>query len=61
MTDYLENVCYKDTIPFIPPVTCGKVIKVYDFYEFLLKGKADSDIRLQDGDVVFVPSMSDEL
>jgi protein involved in polysaccharide export with SLBB domain len=33
----------------------GKVIKVYDFYEFLLKGKADSDIRLQDGDVVFVP------
>ena len=33
----------------------GKVIKEYDFYEFLLKGKADSDIRLQDGDVVFVP------
>ena len=33
----------------------GKVIKIYDFYEFLLKGKADSDIRLQDGDVVFVP------
>ena len=30
MTDYLENVCYKDTIPFIPPVTNGKVIKVYD-------------------------------
>jgi len=30
MTDYLNDICYKDTIPFIPPVTCGKVIKVYD-------------------------------
>ena len=30
MNDYLENVCYKDTIPFIPPITSGKVIKVYD-------------------------------
>ena len=33
----------------------GKVITVYDFYEFLLKGKADSDIRLRDGDVIFIP------
>ena len=30
MTEYLESVSYNDTIPFIPPVTCGKVIKVYD-------------------------------
>ena len=30
MTDYLSSVCYKDTTPFIPPVTTGKVIKVYD-------------------------------
>ena len=30
MTEYLTDVCYKDTIPFIPPVTSGKVIKVYD-------------------------------
>jgi endonuclease YncB( thermonuclease family) len=24
------NIRYKDTIPFIPPITSGKVIKVYD-------------------------------
>jgi endonuclease YncB( thermonuclease family) len=30
MTDYLDNINYNDTIPFIPPLTCGKVIKVYD-------------------------------
>ena len=29
-SNYLENVCYNDTIPFIPPITEGKVIKVYD-------------------------------
>lgn len=26
----LENVTYKDTIPFVPPITHGKVVKVYD-------------------------------
>ena len=26
----LENVTYKDTTPFVPPITGGKVIKVYD-------------------------------
>jgi len=26
----MENILYKDTIPFIPPITGGKVIKVYD-------------------------------
>ena len=30
MTDYLDTIDYKDTIPFIPPITTGKVIKVYD-------------------------------
>jgi micrococcal nuclease len=30
MTEYLDNISYNDTIPFIPPVTTGKVIKVYD-------------------------------
>lgn len=30
MTEYLDNINYKDTIPYIPNVTCGKVIKVYD-------------------------------
>jgi len=30
MTDYLDTINYKDTIPYIPSITCGKVIKVYD-------------------------------
>jgi endonuclease YncB( thermonuclease family) len=29
-TSYLNNIDYKDTIPFIPPIKYGKVIKVYD-------------------------------
>lgn len=28
--DYLGHTEFKDTIPFIPPITSGKVIKVYD-------------------------------
>ena len=27
---YLQHIEYNDTIPYIPPITCGKVIKVYD-------------------------------
>lgn len=27
---YLETINYTDTIPFVPPITSGKVIKVYD-------------------------------
>jgi len=27
---YLENINYHDTIEFVPPITSGKVIKVYD-------------------------------
>jgi len=26
----MENITYKNTIPFIPPITEGKVVKVYD-------------------------------
>jgi endonuclease YncB( thermonuclease family) len=26
----MQNILYKDTKPFIPPITGGKVIKVYD-------------------------------
>ena len=32
-----------------------KTISNYDFYEFLLKGSTSSDVRLQDGDVIFIP------
>lgn len=30
MQNILENVNYADTIPFVPPITEGKVVKVYD-------------------------------
>lgn len=33
----------------------GKTITTYDFYDFLLKGSLDSDIVLQDEDVIFIP------
>ena len=27
---YLDNITYKNSIPFIPPIQFGKVVKVYD-------------------------------
>jgi len=30
LVNLLENIEYRDTIPFVPPITYGKVIKVYD-------------------------------
>ncbi len=33
----------------------NKTIKTYDFYDILLKGSLETDVILQDGDVIFVP------
>ena len=33
----------------------GQIAHVFDFYELLLKGDTKSDMRLQDGDVIFIP------
>lgn len=33
----------------------NSIISTYDFYDFLLKGSLESDVVLQDGDVIFVP------
>lgn len=33
----------------------NKVIAEYDFYDFLLKGQLGSDVKLQDGDIIFIP------
>jgi protein involved in polysaccharide export with SLBB domain len=33
----------------------NKTISTYDFYDFLLKGSLESDVMLQDGDIIFVP------
>ena len=33
----------------------GKIIKTYDFYDFLVFGDASNDVRLLDGDTLFIP------
>lgn len=33
----------------------GKVVKMYDFYDLLFSGDTSTDIRLQDGDTIFIP------
>ncbi|WP_208147050.1 SLBB domain-containing protein [Thiomicrorhabdus marina] len=35
----------------------GKVISTLDLYDFLLKGDMSKDVSLQDGDVLFVPTL----
>lgn len=37
--EYLVNVVYENTVPFVPPVTVGKVIKVYDGDTFTMISK----------------------
>lgn len=39
----------------------GKLVGIYDFYDFLLKGRIDKEIRLQDGDIIFVPFISNRI
>jgi len=37
--EYLVNVAYENTVPFVPPITVGKVIKVYDGDTFTMISK----------------------
>ena len=37
--DYLDKINYENTTPFIPPITTGKVVKVYDGDTFTLAAK----------------------
>ncbi len=39
----------------------NKLIANYDFYEFLLKGRVNSDVKLQDGDVIFIPFIENKV
>lgn len=39
----------------------NKEIATYDFYEFLLNGSLNSDVKLQDGDVLFVPFIENKV
>jgi micrococcal nuclease len=37
--EYLVNIVYENTVPFVPPITVGKVIKVYDGDTFTIISK----------------------
>jgi protein involved in polysaccharide export with SLBB domain len=39
----------------------NKIIGRYDFYDLIVKGNAKSDIRLQDGDVIFIPFIENKV
>jgi protein involved in polysaccharide export with SLBB domain len=38
-----------------------KIVSTYDFYDFLLKGSLESDVVLQDGDVIFIPFIEESI
>ena len=38
-----------------------EIIGTYDFYDFLLKGKIDRNLRLQDGDIIFIPFIQNKI
>jgi len=37
--EYLDKINYENTVPFVPPIVCGKVVKVYDGDTFTLASK----------------------
>ena len=39
----------------------GEIIGIYDFYEFLLKGQVNRALRLQDGDIIFIPFINNKI
>lgn len=39
----------------------GKTAATFDFYDFLLKGKASGNVRLEAGDIIFVPSIGPQV
>lgn len=39
----------------------GETVNTYDFYDFLLKGKIDKETRLRDGDIIFIPFISNKV
>jgi protein involved in polysaccharide export with SLBB domain len=49
------GVSEKGSLRNIQVIRDNQIIAYYDFYDFLLKGSINSDITLQDGDVIFVP------
>jgi len=41
--EYLDSVCYQDTVHFTPPITIGKVVKVYDGDTITIASKLPSE------------------
>jgi endonuclease YncB( thermonuclease family) len=41
--EYLDKINYDNTVPFVPPITAGKVVKVYDGDTFTLASKLPND------------------
>lgn len=41
--EYLDKINYNNTVPFVPPISCGKVVKVYDGDTFTLASKLPND------------------
>ena len=39
----------------------GEIIGTYDFYDFLLKGQINKNLRLQDGDIIFIPFIQNKV
>ena len=39
----------------------NKTVATYDFYDFLLKGSLDSEVTLQDGDIIYIPFIENSL
>ncbi len=39
----------------------NKIVTTYDFYDFLLGGSLEFDLRLEDGDVIFIPFIEDSV
>ncbi|BDM65200.1 sugar transporter [Shewanella sp. NFH-SH190041] len=39
----------------------GKLVGIFDLYDLLMRGDASGDIRLQSGDVVFIPAVKNQI
>ncbi len=39
----------------------NKIIRIFDFYDFLLSGSLETDVRLIDGDVIFIPFIENKV
>src|SRR5438034_980485 len=57
LCDWSSDVCSSDlaTLRGVEVRRFGKVVATFDLYDYLLRGDTKHDVRLETGDVVFVP------